>query len=285
MDNLASFIQNGGNPSFTNLPQAGLKNADFNQPMQQQQQQQHFLGNNNSSGADDSTGWMQRLASSNRIQSLLRSLSSNMNMNQQAANLHQHHSSSNNNNRHHHHHDSNNAFPSPSNANFANLLQSMQAASQQQSHNNLLNGNNNNNPCGPSSSAVSLANLLRQDSHTGLSALRVQDGLNHRNTSVDDFLSLMAAGDIPHQDASMLNMPLANLQAAVAHGGDGGGGHSNTAAILSNAIDSAVRFPSAAALAMAQARAAAASQQQQQQHKRGIDDVVGEITSQGNEKR
>jgi hypothetical protein len=197
MDNLANLILNGGNPSFTNLPQAGLKNADFSQPpSQQQQSQQHqFWNNNNGStsgggggGADnDSSGWMQRLSSSNRIQSLFRTLSSNMNMNQQpsvaaAADAQSH---------------------SPSNANFANLLQSVQAASQQQqqqpqqqqSHNNNNNNNSHNIPYTATSSAVSLANLLRQDSYTGLSALRVQDGLNHRNKSVDDFLSLMAVGE------------------------------------------------------------------------------------------
>ena len=37
----------------------------------------------------------------------------------------------------------------------------------------------------------------------------MQDGLNQRNSSsVDDFLSLIAAGDIPHQDANLLNVPL-----------------------------------------------------------------------------
>jgi hypothetical protein len=61
-------------------------------------------------------------------------------------------------------------------------------------------------------SAANLASLLRQESHTGLSALRMKDGLTQRNTSVDDFLSLMAAGDIPHQDASLLNVPLMQQQ-------------------------------------------------------------------------
>jgi len=61
-------------------------------------------------------------------------------------------------------------------------------------------------------SAIDLANLLRQDSQTGLSALRMQDGINQRNSSVDDFLSLVAAGDIPHQDPSLLNVPLMQQQ-------------------------------------------------------------------------
>lgn len=57
-------------------------------------------------------------------------------------------------------------------------------------------------------SALNLANMLRTNSSTGLTALRMQDGLAQRNTSVDDFLSLVASGDIPHQDPHMLNVPL-----------------------------------------------------------------------------
>ena len=40
----------------------------------------------------------------------------------------------------------------------------------------------------------------------------MQEGLNQRNSSVDDFLSLVAAGDIPHQDPSLLNVPLMQQQ-------------------------------------------------------------------------
>ena len=40
----------------------------------------------------------------------------------------------------------------------------------------------------------------------------MQDGLDQRNSSVDDFLSLVAAGDIPHQDPSLLNVPLMQQQ-------------------------------------------------------------------------
>lgn len=248
MDNLASLIQNGGTPSNPNLPQAGLKNADFNQLSQPLSSNTDTLNNT------ATNGWMQRLASSNGVQSLLRTLSSNMNMNQQQQQQQQ--SNANHSNM------------SPSNANFANLLQSMQAAAAQQQQ------QNHNNPfAAASSSAVSLANLLRQDSSTGLSALRMQDGLNHRNSSVDDFLSLMATGDIPHQDASLLNVPLTNMQ----------NNNASATATLSNAMTSG-RSPSATALAMAQARAAA-SQQQQNGQKRSIDEVVGEVTSQGNEKR
>lgn len=60
-------------------------------------------------------------------------------------------------------------------------------------------------------SALDIANLLRTDSSTGLTALRMQDGLAQRNTSVDDFLSLVASGDIPHQDPHLLNIPLQSV--------------------------------------------------------------------------
>jgi hypothetical protein len=60
-------------------------------------------------------------------------------------------------------------------------------------------------------SALDIANLLRTDSSTGLTALRMQDGLAQRNTSVDDFLSLVASGDIPHQDPHLLNVPLQSV--------------------------------------------------------------------------
>ena len=54
------------------------------------------------------------------------------------------------------------------------------------------------------------ADLLRRvDSSTGLTALRMRDGgLVRRNSSVEDFLSLAAAGDIPHPDPALLKVPL-----------------------------------------------------------------------------
>ena len=63
---------------------------------------------------------------------------------------------------------------------------------------------------GQNQSVASFANLLQHESGTGLSALRMQDG--QRNTSVDDFLNLMATGEIPHQDASVLNVSLVQQQ-------------------------------------------------------------------------
>merc|ERR1712232_1438407 len=98
--------------------------------------------------------------------------------------------------------------------NFSNLLQSMQG-----SLNNLANNNSGNNSGANlqnAQSAIQLSNLLRQqnqnDSSTGLTALRMQEGLNQRNSSVEDFLSLVAAGDIPHQDPSLLDIPLMQPQ-------------------------------------------------------------------------
>merc|ERR1711957_356281 len=90
-----------------------------------------------------------------------------------------------------------------SNATFNNILQSMQ---------NNLNGSGNSlgGVFGPGS-ALNLASMFRNDSSTGLTALRMQDGLTGRNSSVDDFLSLVASGDIPHQDPHMLNVPLQSI--------------------------------------------------------------------------
>jgi hypothetical protein len=64
---------------------------------------------------------------------------------------------------------------------------------------------------GNAASALSLASMFRNDSSTGLSQLRMQDGLNQRNSSVDDFLSLVTSGDIPHQDP-LLSIPLIHQQ-------------------------------------------------------------------------
>jgi hypothetical protein len=93
-----------------------------------------------------------------------------------------------------------------SSANLSNLMKTMQQQGNSGSAADLFARS------GGAASSVSLANLLRQDSSTGLSVLRMQEGLNNRNSSVDDFLSLMAAGDIPHQDPSLLNVPLMDQQ-------------------------------------------------------------------------
>ena len=181
IDNLANLIQSGGSLPGQN-PQNGLKNWSAGDST-------NNFGVHGSGGNLSDLASARRLASVGRMQSLLRSLS-NQNM---------HRSSSSG---------------GGSNANFSNLLQSMQnnfnnnGNSSNSLFGNIAQSNNNYN----SASALSLANLLRDNSSTGLSALRQQDGINQRNTSVDDFLSLVAAGDIPHQDPSLLNIPLMQQQ-------------------------------------------------------------------------
>jgi hypothetical protein len=182
IDNLANLIQSGGSLPGQN-PQNGLKNWSAGDSV-----------NNLAHAAADGSGGnlsdlasARRLASVGRMQSLLRSLSS-QNMQK-------------------------NSSGGGSNANFSNLLQSMQNNLNNGGNSaNSLFGNNNQNNNYNSVSALSLANLLRDNSSTGLSALRQQEGINQRNTSVDDFLSLVAAGDIPHQDPSLLNISLMHQQ-------------------------------------------------------------------------
>lgn len=157
------------------FPETGLKNADFG-----------GVTSNSFAAAAASNGDLssaaRRLASAGRMESLLKNMS-NSNMRGSG--------------------NGTNADGSSSSATLSNLLQSTGAGNLSAA--SLLNAAN-------SASAASLANLLRQDSSTGLSALRMQDGLNHRNSSVDDFLSLVAAGDIPHQDPNLLNVPLLHQQ-------------------------------------------------------------------------
>ena len=176
-----------------------------------------------------------------------------------------------------------------SNANLSNLLQSMQQASGQPGSGTNLNNNS------LSQSAVSLANLLRPDSSTGLSALRMGDN-NRNSTSVDDFLSLVATGDIPHQDPAVLNIPLAMQQQDAAakllaqhHQQLQQLQRSNSNSAMANALasrsggnlggGSGSNDADAAALAMAQARAS------QQQQKRPADEVSGGAVEQGRSKR
>ena len=133
-------------------------------------------------------------ASESRIQNLIRSLSSgNVGNNKK---------------------DGGGAGAADSNADFNALLKSLQSNSNLAGFGSM-----------SGSSAMNLASMLRTDSSTGLTALRMQDGLAQRNTSVDDFLSLVANGDIPHQDPHMLNVPLQSVmqqQAAAAAAAAGG---------------------------------------------------------------
>jgi len=171
IDNLANLIQTGrGGPE---VPRNGLKNwsSDNTSSSNNLSNVAASMGSN---GNMSSLADARRRQSEGRMENLIRSLSSN-----------------NVANRDHN--------SGESNANFNNILQSMQ--------NNLGSGHSSNNLLG-SASALNLANMFRTDSSTGLTALRMQDGLAQRNTSVDDFLSLVASGDIPHQDPHMLNVPL-----------------------------------------------------------------------------
>ena len=178
IDNLANLMQTGnsGVAGVGHLPESGFKNADFGSAASRP----NFGATSN----EDLSTAVRRLASAGRMESLLKSMSSSNSMGGIGAGGGNHAGSS---------------------ANFSNLLQSMQGNAASASASNLFGA-------GSGQSAVSLANLLRQDSSTGLTALRMQDGLNQRNSSVDDFLSLVAAGDIPHQDPSLLNVPLVQQQ-------------------------------------------------------------------------
>lgn len=207
IDNLANLIQSGGVAGL-NMPISNMKNADFDAILSAASSRNNLIASstNASDSNQDFSNAAQQLAdaaSSNRVNALLRNLSNN-----------------------------NVPCSGPisgdtSNATLSNLLQSMQANNNQfngqgnTSATSLLNqmgmDGNTNTSNSTSQSAMNLARFLRPESSTGLSALRMQDGLNQRNSSsVDDFLSLIAAGDIPHQDASLLNVPLMQQQDAAA---------------------------------------------------------------------
>jgi len=208
IDNLANLIQTGGK----SVPEIGMKNADFSSNGLVAAAAHAAKGSSGNLGT--SLANARRLASAGRMESLLRSLSSGNVKNAPAAGLGGGSSSNG----------------GGSNANFSNLLQTMQ------SNLNSLGGSGNsaNSLFGSgganSASALSLANMLRADSSTGLTALRQQDGLTQRKTSVDDFLSLVASGDIPHQDPTLLNVPLMQQQAAAAAQQQGGGSSSSSGA-------------------------------------------------------
>lgn len=192
IDNLANLIQTGGGPG-RQTPSNGIKNwsADHNGNGHMNGQN----GNRLSSTASLSNA-ARRLASQNNFESIMRNLSSSNNL---RGNDDYGNGGGNSNG------DNSNNDGQSSSANLQSLLQSMNNGGST-SMSSLLGGNN--------ASAASLANLLRaENSSTGLSALRNSDGLSGRNTtSVEDFLSLMATGDIPHQDPAVLNLPLSQLQ-------------------------------------------------------------------------
>lgn len=221
IDNLANLIQTGGKPGGNSAPSSGMKNWSADQSNNGMNGSNNSNGNNNgnNNGRLGSTASLsnaaRRLASQNNFESLMRNLSSTNNLNGSGRHGMNNnddaygHLNGNNNgmNQHNGSSNNNNGNNTTSNANLQSLLQSMNSGNGNASMSSLL-GNNN------IGSAASLANLLRADnSSTGLSALRNSDGLNGRNTtSVEDFLSLVAAGDIPHQDPAVLNLPLSQLQ-------------------------------------------------------------------------
>ena len=190
IDNLANLIQTGGK-SQQDLPKAGLKNWDGGNG-----------GGNDSSpnlaaavaaaaaaAAGGGTGGNHSNRATSEVANLLRSLSSN-NVKKDGGGA------------------GAGGDLGTSNADFNQLLKSLQST------NSLAGaGASANNLFGSmaGTSAMNLASMLRTDSSTGLTALRMQDGLAQKNTSVDDFLSLVANGDIPHQDPHMLNVPLQSV--------------------------------------------------------------------------
>jgi len=173
IDNLANLIQTGG--GGPQIPRAGMQNWS----KEGNSSTSHLATVAASMGQNNNVPCGSQLVSDGRVESLIRSLS--------------------NNNVGHKMQGS-----GGSNATFNNLLQSVQSM-------NNADGSNAANIFGSAASALNLANMLRTDSATGLTALRMQDGLAQRNSSVDDFLSLVASGDIPHQDPHMLNVPLQSV--------------------------------------------------------------------------
>lgn len=214
IDNLANLIQTGGGVSSNNnMPASGMKNADFGAMLAAMNSRSELNNNNNANTSDADLASVARhlanAASNSRMDALLNNLSSNNN-NNGLGGL------------------GGREGDSSSSATISNLLQSIQgnmnpfgAASSNPSAASLLNNYNASNLSSGNGnvnqSAVNFANFMHPDSSTGLSALRMQDGINQRHsTSVDDFLSLVAAGDIPHQDPNLLNVPLLQQQDAAA---------------------------------------------------------------------
>lgn len=229
IDNLANLIQTGGGQR--QAPSNGIKNWSSDQTGQGGM---NSHSSNRLSSTTSLSNAARRLASQNNFESLMRNLSSNNNMNRMGSNNDDYggggNSSGGNNN---------NGGNGSSSANLQSLLQSMNSGGGgNTSMSSLLGGNN-------AASAASLAHLLRADnSSTGLSALRNSDARN--STSVEDFLSLMATGDIPHQDPAVLNLPLSQLQqqqqnnASTNNNGDnqvaagGNGSNNNNNGVTSN---------------------------------------------------
>ena len=225
IDNLANLIQTGGSGiGGGNQPSAGMQNSSFNSMNTATNSNTNNtgtggVGNVNSGFGDTSlSNAARRLESANNFESLMQNLSRNNNNNNCSISNHNLLKAFGNNSSNNNMNSNNNTMNNSSVANLHSLLQSMNGGSSSgglgvggaaTSMSSLLNGSGG---MMSNTNAASLANLLNATNHTnasstGLSALRNAD-LNRNTTSVEDFLSLVAAGDIPHQDPTLLNNPL-----------------------------------------------------------------------------
>lgn len=190
IDNLANLIQSGGNRNLIQqqAPKSGIKNWSMDNVQRSVGLSNHMTQNHssfNSMAGGQSHG--QQSQSALDLQNLIRSISNGTN------------------------------------------LRGLGSKSGSTSSSNFLSSNISNasftNPVAPANmSNFNMSALLnsnrRTESSTGLTALRMQDGLLNnmrQNSSVDDFLSLVANGDIPHQDPHLLNVPLQSVLSQQQH--------------------------------------------------------------------
>eukprot|EP00588_Corethron_pennatum_P013634 CAMPEP_0194267960 /NCGR_PEP_ID=MMETSP0169-20130528/2359_1 /TAXON_ID=218684 /ORGANISM="Corethron pennatum, Strain L29A3" /LENGTH=795 /DNA_ID=CAMNT_0039008995 /DNA_START=169 /DNA_END=2559 /DNA_ORIENTATION=- len=197
IDNLANILQSGGTLP-TNIPVSGMKNWSMDADSTSRATAAPMDVGSLSSSAIDSTSLSSKALTSSlssvantansevKVNELLRSFSQDRVGNSQFTNLQNNIQNNLQNNLQ-------NSVPNLNlNANFGNL-----------------SSFGLNNAAAAAATACANLNMGRADSSTGLSAMRMQEGM--RNSSVDDFLSLVANGDIPHQDPHLLNMPLQSV--------------------------------------------------------------------------
>jgi len=200
IDNLAN-LAHSNNTSQKNIPSSGLQNWSL--------RSSGMDGNAPNASSASLSNVARRLAAVGNMESLLRNMSTN-NMN------------NNNNNSSSNTFSGNNGSTSNGGISHANLQSLLQNMHNGTSMSSLFASNNNNGMMGgglgtqnnnAQNSVASLANLLRDSSSTGLSALRMQDGFSsQRNSSVEDFLNLVADGYLPHPEPSLLSVPLMQHQ-------------------------------------------------------------------------
>ena len=203
IDNLAN-LAHSNNSSQKNIPSSGLQNWSL--------RSSGMDGNAPNASSASLSNVARRLAAVGNMESLLRNMSTNNMNNNNSSNTFNGNNGSTSNG-------------GISHANLQSLLQNMQNGSSMSSL--FASNNNNNGMMGSSSgtqnnnaqsSVASLANLLRDSSSTGLSALRMQDGFSsQRNSSVEDFLNLVADGYLPHPEPSLLSVPLMQHQQQLQH--------------------------------------------------------------------